>query len=434
MISAAPPVSPRAFHRLYTAGLVCFLGALLTGLAGGLVAAFPLPTARWPGIAALRPLHTLLALAWLLFGLGASTGFFCADGRRRFVWLAEIEFWSFTLFLAVALGTTAVGWFSGFEYVSWPGPATVILLAALGANLAVAWSGHRRMAGQSPEAAWLVLLGALLLPAALWEHALLGSTRLGLNLGAALAVEWHAIDTLITGWSVVLYGAGVLAVKGHAKPLRTGWLFAIALTGILLDFGHHNYPSPQAHLLKLVSFAATMLAVISLIRHLRSRAGNRDHPGPTLLLLRLAEAWTIFAVATGILMAVPWINLYVHGTYVVVGHSMGAIIGVNSFLLLAVGYRDEVVLSPRLRALFLTASWALFALVASFISLGVAAGIWRVHADYLVWSAWLRPAYVLLPAAGAVVLITFGWIAVDLLARSTGRPAPARSASPRPRE
>lgn len=415
------PRAPRGFHRLYALALLCFLGALLTGWLAGGVAAFPRLIAHGPGSAALRPLHTLLALAWLFLGGGAATGFFCADERRRFRWLSTVEFWSFLLFLLLALGATATGWFSGFEYVSWPWPATVPLLVAFGANLAVAWSGRRRLAARSPEAAWLVLLGACLLPAALLEHALLGAGRLEANLGATLTLEWHALDTLMTGWSVVLYGAGVLAVAGRAKPLRARGLFVIAFLGILLDFGHHNYPSPQAHAIKLISFAATMLAVVSLFRHVRSQTGDGAPTTPTLLLLRLAGWWTVFALATGILMAVPWINVRVHGTYAVVGHAMGAVIGVNSFLLLAVGYRGETVLRPRQRAWFLGASWALFGLVASFGGLGVAAGFLRTQQDYFAWSVWLRPAYVLLPVAGTAVAVTFGWIAWDLGKREMGR-------------
>lgn len=214
---------------------------------------------------------------------------------------------------------------------------------------------------------------------------MVGAGRLAANLGAALTLEWHALDTLVTGWSLVLYGAGVLAVAGRAKPLRARGLFLIALLGILLDFGHHNYPSPQAHAIKLLSCAATMLAVVSLFRHVRSQTGGGAAPTPTRLLLRLAGWWTVFAIATGILLACP-----------------GS-------------------MCPRLRGLFLGALWTLVGLVASFGGLGVAARFLRLHQDYAVWSPRLRPAYALLPITGTAVVATFGLVAWDLGRRTVRR-------------
>lgn len=390
----------------------CLLAALLSGFATGAISASPLSL---PVLRRLPPLHTTLALAWIFFGTTALVGLFTADASRRALWQSRGAMTMALLFLAAAVGGAVRGSFSGREYLTWPPWASLPLGALFLCSLSAVLQAWPRLLAHSREAAWLLLLGALLLPLGLAEAHLYLVPALARDPGRDLAVQWHALDTVIAAWNILLYGIGMLLLPPRSKPLRGSALFLIAATGILFDFGHHNYPSPQPHLLKIVSFSATMLAFVSFVRHVRTLRRSAGAADGVLAFLRQVEGWTLFAVGTGILMAIPWINVYLHGTYAIAGHTMGCMIGVNSLLILGGGWvwagadlRERLGLL-RWNTMFL----ALFCL--AFIAVGLAKGLLRADHDFLAWNPLLQPWYAVLPVAGLPLIGTLGWMAVDLL-------------------
>lgn len=332
MKAAAARLEKSAFNYwlLLALAAACLVASILTGVASGIVTAFPWPASRWMSLRALRPAHTLFALAWVIFGSAACVGLFAARNGVGRLWTSRLQIVFFNAFLFGSLVAAARGSYSGREYVTWPPAMSLPLIAGLVlvlANIVAAW---KPIHGHSPEAAWLLSTGAVLLPAGLVEQYLYLLPRIAADPGRDLVVQWHALDTLIAAWCLLLYGVGVLLAPAGTRALRGGWLFALAMIGILLDFGHHNYPSPQPYLVKFVSFTASMLAAVSFLRHARAFRRTTRSSDSLPGLLRQIEIWTLFAVGSGILLAVPYVNLYLHGTYAIVGHTMGAMIGVNS--------------------------------------------------------------------------------------------------------
>src|SRR3546814_9099062 len=93
-------------------------------------------------------------------------------------------------------------------------------------------------------------------------------------------------------------------------PLGSGGWFAVAALTWLFTFGHHHYISPQPQWLKTLTVIASMLAIVSFLRHARAyRAGSAAQPGPrtvSALILAAVERWTLISFATGIAFAVPY--------------------------------------------------------------------------------------------------------------------------------
>lgn len=54
--------------------------------------------------------------------------------------------------------------------------------------------------------------------------------------------------------------------------------------------------------------------------------------------LMAADIWIFLTLILAIAMSIPAINVYTHGTHITVAHTMGATIGINSFLLLAIAF------------------------------------------------------------------------------------------------
>ncbi|MFN7941841.1 MAG: cbb3-type cytochrome c oxidase subunit I [Thermoanaerobaculia bacterium] len=417
MKAAAARLEKSAFNYwlLLALAAACLVASILTGVASGIVTAFPWPASRWMSLRALRPAHTLFALAWVIFGSAACVGLFAARNGVGRLWTSRLQIVFFNAFLFGSLVAAARGSYSGREYVTWPPAMSLPLIAGLVlvlANIVAAW---KPIHGHSPEAAWLLSTGAVLLPAGLVEQYLYLLPRIAADPGRDLVVQWHALDTLIAAWCLLLYGVGVLLAPAGTRALRGGWLFALAMIGILLDFGHHNYPSPQPYLVKFVSFTASMLAAVSFLRHARAFRRTTRSSDSLPGLLRQIEIWTLFAVGSGILLAVPYVNLYLHGTYAIVGHTMGAMIGVNSLLLFAAGFAWSGFEARRRAMLVRGTSASLAVFCVALFGLGVGRGILRLDRDFAGWHELLRPFYVLIPISAIPLSVALLGLAVDLL-------------------
>ena len=101
--------------------------------------------------------------------------------------------------------------------------------------------------------------------------------------------------------------------------------------------------------------------------------------------VRSASLWTCTMLILSLLIAVPPLNALIHGTHVVVAHSMGSMLGVNTMILLAAmahmmqSLRGTAVHGKRLRFAIpaLNASLGLFWL--AFLGRGLASG-WTRYA------------------------------------------------------
>jgi hypothetical protein len=408
-------------RTLYNAWLLllvaslCFLATLAVGFLAGVITAAPIPMSSMPTLRGLQPVHTALALAWIFFGSAALVAIFAADDSRPALWASRAQLGLALLFLAGVLASAARGVYSGREYVTWPPVLSLPIGAFFLLTLAAVRRAWPRLVAHSREAAWLLLLGASLLPAGLAEAHLYLLPSIAEDPGRDLAVQWHALDTMIAGWNILLYGIGLLLLPPLRAPLRGPVLFLIAATGILFDFGHHNYPSPQPHVLKIVSFSATMLAFVSFARHLGKIRRTEPAGGTeTGFILRHVEGWTLFAVGSGILLAVPWVNRYLHGTYAIAGHTMGCVIGVNSLLILAAGFAWSGVPARDRRTVLRWNSGLLALFCGVLILLGLAKGLLRIDDDFLVWNARLQPWYALFPLTGLALAATLAWLGGDL--------------------
>src|SRR5262249_15602402 len=120
--------------------------------------------------------------------------------------------------------------------------------------------------------------------------------------------------------------------------------------------------------------------------------------------LSMSKWWTALMLLTSILLSYPPINTLFHGTYVITGHAMGAMIGIDTTVLLgalafllAENARLEcgscaVIDSQRMRALVIGTNAAAFTFVTGLHVVGAAVGINRyVGLPAPAWSEALKP-------------------------------------------
>lgn len=400
-------------------GLALTLGTgLLLGVKAGRpevwVQSFPLPV--------VRPLHTLGTMGLLLCGIVALREIVV----RRSGGVSRVPASGLVViligFLVVSGVMIVLGRGSGLEYLSWPVALTVVPIAVLVLMALDTWRNLACLADLSSEGSWLLLMGLCLAP--------LGMTERMLSVGVvditrALTIEWHGLDTVFAGINTALYGAAILATSepGRGRPLRHRWLYLLAVFALLSTFGHHHYMSGQASALKWIAFTASMLGMVSFVRHVgavwRGR-GRRTGVDAASVLLRSATIWTAVAVGSGVVLAVPQVNLILHGTHAVVGHAMGAIIGVDVMIILAglIMASGEGVDERRVRRWTLVLNLALGLMVLDLMVSGGAKGLLRVGADHHAYQPLVRGLLMPLPILGCVLSLAFFGLGTQIWRRS----------------
>ena len=421
---ALPTAASRPLFVFTT--LVCLLLALATGLVVAVKVVLPELALLALPLQVLRPLHTLASIGCLFAGISALFLFAGKEaGARGMNALAVVLAVLILTFLPAAALSILIGAGSGKEYVSWS-PALTPMLVVLFALLAVSFFANlRAFVGASPEAAWLIGLGLLCIPLGLIEAS---SYRVvGPRFAKEISLDWHALDIIFAGWSAALYGFGILIVGGKVKPLRATWLYALAAFTFVSTFGHHHYLSPQAQAIKVIALTASMMAGLSFVRHIRTVLRTRGEPagGPLGPLLRTVELWTLVAIGSGILLAVPRVNLVLHGTYAVIAHSMGAMIGVDVILVLGgLAYYLRPLEAPVLARISRYTRWFNVALALMWVDLvlaGVLKGVMRFDTVHAVYQPMVLRMLMPLPVLGLLVAVPLALICFELLRQVAAR-------------
>ncbi len=161
-----------------------------------------------------------------------------------------------------------------------------------------------------------------------------------------IRVQWKATGTLVGSFNLFVYGSmyfiacKISGDESYAHSRLAYALFGVGLLNSFTNFGHHTYHLPQSHTVKWISFVISMTEIIILARVVWDIAAmiKARLPGPanaTQLFMNAAKWWTAFILVTAILISVPPVNALIHGTTVVMGHGMGAEIGIDAMALFA---------------------------------------------------------------------------------------------------
>ena len=109
---------------------------------------------------------------------------------------------------------------------------------------------------------------------------------------------------------------------------------------MMFNWGHHIYNVPSASWLRDVAYGISMTEWLFFIKMLQSFKEKMDERRKlkhliTYKFLIAAEVWVFFNLTLALLMSIPAINRYTHGTHVTVAHAMGTTIGINTMILMA---------------------------------------------------------------------------------------------------
>jgi len=375
----------------------------------------------------IRPLHTLFAIVGVLAGLHGWVCFMTVKRSKKKSFSLSVLGFSLLLLFTVGAGLSLFfGKFSGREYFSWPTVWSVPLILSLLILIYLLCKTFSHLYSKSPEGFWLVGFGVLFILIGQVESALWLVSHIGNNYVRDLTVQWHGIDTFFAGLNAFSYGIGVFVLQKDPKPLRKKWLYAIAVFSLLFTFGHHHYVSPQPHFLKILAFIASMIAMFSFVKHLRAyRRKSKERTATKSAneaLFGSVELWTVVSFGSGILFAIPQLNLIIHGTYLIVIHAMGSMIGVQMMLVFTAGFSifkpvnqksvNRIKLGVRLTNISLILMWILMGIT------GLIKGIMRFDYSYYEINSATQYSLYFLPVLGSILLVALYLLSSSLIISS----------------
>jgi len=300
--------------------------------------------------AALRPIHTTFAVAFILLAGMAVVHRYFEDvagpmGKAERVRLRiQVISWAIAgigVFCSMLFGVT-----SGREYMGFHPVFSIPILLGW---LMFAWNFYSHLGrGLWARPIYVTMwgIGTVFFLYTFLEQHLWLLPQVYSDPIIDLRLQWKATGTLVGSFNLFVYGTlyyvacKLTGDETYAHSRLAYALFSVGLLNSFTNFAHHTYHLPQSHAVKWISFVVSMAEIILLARVILDitamvKARRPSPPCGIQLFLASAKWWTCFILATSLVLSVPPLNSLIHGTRAVMAHAMGAEIGIDGMALFA---------------------------------------------------------------------------------------------------
>ncbi|HJM38552.1 MAG TPA: cbb3-type cytochrome c oxidase subunit I [Planctomycetota bacterium] len=341
------------FRFFFAAGTSLLL-AILAGLWALTLIAWSEPGDSLLAFIKLRPIHVTFAIAWIfLAAIGGIWAFLpsalnVAIHSRK---LANTQLWLFLAAGLIALLGYLTGNFSGREYINFVWPASLCIAAAWVCFLMNFFKTVRESTKPWPVYVWmwatgLVMFSWTFIEAHLWRLPWFGDAPV-----RDLSVQWKSYGALTGSWNMLVYGLliclmGRVAGEDSTRSRKAFFFYWLGLTNLMFGYAHHTYHLPQAEWIRWMAFFISMTEWVVLLSLLHdwAKPWNRklwkSHPEHRIprAFLAATSAWIGLNLVLALLISIPTLNWFTHGTTITVAHAMGSTIGINTMVLFGAGF------------------------------------------------------------------------------------------------
>jgi nitric oxide reductase subunit B len=116
-------------------------------------------------------------------------------------------------------------------------------------------------------------------------------------------------------------------------------MYFLGFTNLLFGWAHHIYTVPTAPWVRYLSYAISMTELLILGRIIYQwRSSLSDAKkifyNMSYKFLVASDFWIFANLILALLISIPAINIFTHGTHITVAHAMGSTIGINTMILI----------------------------------------------------------------------------------------------------
>ena len=324
-------------------GLIALLLGLLCGLLAGFQYIIPDFIKEILPFTVLRPLHTLFVVSWILLGAIGSIYYYIENANQKLVK------WHFWLFIITGIGI-CISYlsknFEGKEYLEFP--SYFYFPIALG-WIIFGVNYFRTMLPNFkdwPVYYWMWATGIIFMIYHFTEAHLWMLPYFRSNYIQNITMQWKAGGSYVGSWNMLVYGTSLFVMskisnnESYAKSKKAFFFYLLGLTNLMFGWAHHIYIIPNAPWIRYFAYAISMtewIVLISIIYDWKKSLSEQKKIEFSLAykLMILADIWVFLNLSLALLLSIPSINLFTHGTHITVAHSMGTTIGINTLILLS---------------------------------------------------------------------------------------------------
>ncbi len=342
----------------------CGLGALVFGMIFGLIGSLAYSKSyaevlKWIPFQSLRPLHVSFVIGWI-FMAAIGGVFIYLPGIVKREWFSVKAILAHTLLYGSAflliMFCQFLGWFGGREYLEYPPVLGVLVLGGWLFTLFNFFKTTGFSFSKYPVYVWMWGTGFIAFAYTYIESYLWMIPEVGNNPVRDVAIQWKALGAMVGSWNMLVYGTGIFLMSKIKKDSTIGFsktsflFYFLGLTNLMFNWGHHTYIVPASHYVKMISYAISMtewILIGNMILQWRKTLSKSEllNYDFSVRFMTSADIWIFLNLVLAVLMSIPYINLFTHGTHITVAHSMGTTIGINTSILfasLAYIFRDRV--------------------------------------------------------------------------------------------
>ncbi|MGI9653466.1 cbb3-type cytochrome c oxidase subunit I [Chryseobacterium sp. RLHN22] len=326
-------------------GLLSLALCLLVGLLSGVQYVIPDFIKENLPFTVLRPLHTLFALSWIFMAAMGGIFWYIQNDKVNPV-IMKWQFWIFFITGILIVISYLFKKFEGKEYLEFPHWFYIpILLGWLLFGLyyfRVMW----RNFSQWPVYYWMWATGILLMIFHFTEAHLWILPYFRENYIQNLTMQWKSGGAYVGAWNMLVYGSSMYIMEKssendfYSRSKTAFFFFFLGLINVMFNWAHHVYAVPNPGWIRYAAYLVSMTEWIILLRIIYLWKKNLSNEkkifySSSYSFMMLSELWIFINLFLAILLSIPALNLFTHGTHITVAHSMGTIIGINTTILLS---------------------------------------------------------------------------------------------------
>lgn len=161
-----------------------------------------------------------------------------------------------------------------------------------------------------------------------------------------MSVQWKSYGSFVGSWNMLIYGTAIFLMARIKKDDNVGrgklafFFYFLGLTNLMFGWAHHTYIIPTQPWIRAIAYGTSMSEWIILIYMIITwkRSLEKEDKLKNILpykFLLSTDFWVFCNLFLALLISIPLINIFTHGTHITVAHSMGTTIGINTSILLA---------------------------------------------------------------------------------------------------
>ncbi len=419
-------------------GLLLLTTGILFGLTGALQYLVPDFLKKYLSFEKVRPLHVSSAVFWIIFAAIGSVLTYLQQytGKKIFSpLLLKIQFAIFTITVFAILVSYCFGVFGGREYWEFH-PLLALPIATAWILFIINFIKSVDSFRNLPVYVWMWLTGLFFFLFTFMESYLWIFPYFRNSVVNDMTLQWKSYGSMVGSWNMLIYGCSIYLMEKisvNKKYSHAPIAFVLYFTGLfnlMFNWGHHIYTLPTFPFVKHISYAVSMTELFILGRiiwqwKLSVTTAQKNYHHTAYRFLLAADIWIFLTLILAIAMSIPAINVYTHGTHITVAHTMGATIGINSFLLLAMAFdilnNSCVSINKSIKWInrgYYTTNISLFIFWISLIIAGIIKAKWQMSETKIPFGTMmiqLRPYFIVFFISGTTLITGFYFIVLPLL-------------------